>query len=468
MLFTTFEFLAFLVATLAVYWLLPGRRSQNGFLLAGSLLFYSWGEPRLVVLIVICALTGFLCGLAIDRRPDLAGRFVALGATIAFGILFTFKYFDFFVESMATLSAKIGLPLDPITLGLLLPIGISFFTFQTVGYLVDVARGTCDTERNPVDFFLFVTFFPQLVAGPIERADHLLPQIKRPRRLEPGDLQWGVYSMLQGYVKKMVVADNVAPIVDRLFEQEHLTGPLVAVALVGFAFQIYCDFSGYTDIARGVARCMGFRILQNFNQPYFSRSPTEFWRRWHMTLSTWFRDYVFIPLGGSRRGAWRARFNLFATFMLSGLWHGAAYNFLLWGAFHGVLLVLHKRWADLRSLDRIRARHAYRGLARCFTFALVTYGWLFFRVTDPLLIGHYSRALLTDPGSLDLAVLVAFRLAPYLGIALIVDLLEPRLTDGESAEVSMPWGSQPAMGAMFLVFVLLAAEAGETFIYFAF
>ncbi|HIF94860.1 MAG TPA: MBOAT family protein [Myxococcales bacterium] len=468
MLFTSFVFIAFLLAILAVYWLLPGPKTQNFLLLFGSLAFYAWGEPRLVVLILVCALTGFLCGLMIERRSDLAGWFVALGSTVAFGILFTFKYFDFFVESMAALSAKIGLSFDPMTLGLLLPIGISFFTFQTVGYLVDVARGQCRAERNPVDFFLFVTFFPQLVAGPIERANHLLPQIKRSRRLEPGDLQWGVYSMLQGYAKKMVVADNLAPIVNRLFEQDNLTGPLVAVGLVGFAFQIYCDFSGYTDIARGTARCMGFRILQNFDQPYFSRSPTEFWHRWHMTLSTWFRDYVFIPLGGSRRDPWRSRFNLFATFLLSGLWHGAAFNFLLWGAYHGALLVLHKAWAELRALDRVRAHRAYRGLARCSTFMLVVYGWLFFRVAEPVLIGSYTRALISDFGSLDLAFLVAFRMAPYIGIALILDLLEPRLTDVKQAEISRPWSSQLVTPLLFLVFVLLAAEAGQRFIYFAF
>jgi len=466
--FTSLVFIGFLALVLLVYWSLPSRRAQNGFLLAASLFFYAYGEPRFVLLILLCAGTGYACAIAMERRRDRARPILALGAGIALGILFTFKYFDFFVGAIASLCDGIGLSFHPATLGLLLPIGISFFTFQTVGYLVDVYRGDCRAERSPLDFFLFVTFFPQLVAGPIERATHLLAQIKRERRPSGEDFTWGSYTALQGFVKKMVVADNIAPVVDRLFEQESLSGPLVAVALVGFAFQIYCDFSGYTDIARGVARCMGFRILINFDRPYLARSPSEFWRRWHITLSTWFRDYVYIPLGGSRQGAGRQRLNLLATLVLSGLWHGASLNFLLWGAFHGGLLVLHKAWASSPLLAGLRSERLYPALARIATFALVVYGWLFFRVEEVGMIASYSRALLLDPSHADLALLAALRIAPYVAIACALDWLERTLTDFPNAELRWSWVTQPALGGMLVALLVLAVEGGGDFIYFKF
>ena len=468
MAFTSLLFIGFLALVLLVYWSLPARRAQNAFLLAASLFFYAYGEPVFVLLILLCAGTGYGCGIAMERRPDKARSILALGAGIALGILFTFKYFDFFVTGIAAFCSQIGLPFHPRTLGLLLPIGISFFTFQTVGYLVDVYRGNCRAERSPVDFFLFVTFFPQLVAGPIERSTHLLAQIKRERRPSSEDFTWGSYTALQGFVKKMVVADNIAPVVDRLFEQESLSGPLVAVALIGFAFQIYCDFSGYTDIARGVARCMGFRILINFDRPYLARSPSEFWRRWHITLSTWFRDYVYIPLGGSRRGDWRGRANLLATLLLSGLWHGASLNFVLWGAFHGGLLVLHKAWAASPLFSSLRAERLYPALARIVTFALVVYGWLFFRVENVGAIWSFSRALLLDFGHADLALLLALRMAPYIAIACALDWLERALTDFRSAELRWPRATQPAVTGMLLALLVLAVEGGGDFIYFKF
>jgi alginate O-acetyltransferase complex protein AlgI len=468
MAFTSLTFIGFLALVLLVYWSLPTRRFQNAFLLGASLAFYAYGEPVFVLLILLCAATGYTCAIAMERRPDRARAILGLGAGIALSILFAFKYFDFFVGSIAELCAGIGLPFHAATLGLLLPIGISFFTFQTVGYLVDVYRGDCQAERSPVDFFLFVTFFPQLVAGPIERATHLLAQIKQERRPSSSDFSWGIYTALQGFVKKMVVADNIAPVVDRLFEQESLSGPLVAVALVGFAFQIYCDFSGYTDIARGVARCMGFRILINFDRPYLARSPSEFWRRWHITLSTWFRDYVYIPLGGNRCSETRLRVNLFATLVLSGLWHGASLNFLLWGAFHGGLLVLHKAWTASSLCAGLRGERIYPALARGATFALVVYGWLFFRVEDVGLIGSFSRALLFDFRHVDLALLLALRMAPYIAIACALDWLERTLTDFRHAELRWPWAAQPAVSGMLVALLVLAVEGGSDFIYFKF
>ena len=312
---------------------------------------------------------------------------------ISLGVLFTFKYFNFFVDTVASRLGFLGFEPDDITLRLALPIGISFFTFQALGYVVDVHRGTVRAERNPVDFFLFVTFFPQLVAGPIERAAHLLPEFKNRRRLSDDDVLSGCYLIVQGLAKKIVVADNIKPIVDTIFGLENASGPLVLAGLIGFTFQIYCDFSGYSDIARGTARLLGFRLLLNFERPYWSGSPAEFWRRWHISLSNWFRDYVYIALGGNRRGPTRTYVNLFATMVLSGLWHGASVNFVLWGAFHGVLLILHRLWDDRLPSNGVRATTSYHLLSIAATFALTVYGWMLFRITEWATIVAYTECL---------------------------------------------------------------------------
>lgn len=469
MIFTSFTFCAFLAIVVTVYWALPGRRSQNFALLAASVFFYAWGEPRLVALILICAATGFGCAIAIETHREKSRAIVALGSTVALGILFTFKYFDFFIESMTHLGESIGLPLQPHTLGLLLPIGISFFTFQTVGYMVDVQRGVVRAERNPVDFFLFVTFFPQLVAGPIERARDLLSQIKEPRRARAEDFQWGIATALQGFVKKIVIADNLAPIVNELFAGEQLSGPLVAVASLAFAFQIYCDFSGYTDIARGVARCLGFRLAVNFRRPYLATSPTEFWRRWHITLSTWFRDYVFVPLGGSRKAPARNAFNLFVTFLLSGLWHGASLNFVLWGGFHGLVLVLHKRWAVWGALTRLRAARVYPAIAWGANFTIVLYGWMLFRAPNSGAIVRNTTALFSDFGHAELSLVILARILPFIGLTALLDWLESqRERAGDFQLGRFSWLPRPVTVSLLLALVIFGSDGGSEFIYFKF
>ena len=471
MVFTSLIFLGFLAIVLCVYWALPGRRSQNVALLAASLFFYAWGEPRFVALILICAATSFGCGIAIERYRERAREILVLGSSVALGILFSFKYFDFFVSSAVGMAAAMELSLEPVTLQLLLPIGISFFTFQSVGYMVDVYRREIPAERDPIDFFLFVTFFPQLVAGPIERAGQLLAQIKQPRRARAEDFRWGTQTALQGIVKKVVVADNLAPIVNELLGQESISGPLVAVGCLAFAFQIYCDFSGYTDIARGVARCMGFRLSLNFRRPYLSQSPTEFWHRWHITLSTWFRDYVFIPLGGSRKGPKRVAANLFATFLLSGLWHGASLNFLLWGAFHGAALVVHKRWAGWESVEPLRNERIYPYLAWCANFAFVLYGWLLFRVSDTGTIWNHTVALFSNFEHVSLALLIATQILPYVGLTVLIDWMQSRLEHEPKFQFGrLAWLPQPATVALLLALTVLGADAGVggEFIYFKF
>ena len=346
MTFNSYSAVLFVVVVLCLYFLLRKRSHQNAMLLIASLVFYAFGEPLFILLLLSCIAISYFGARRIASNPAAAKPVLTLCIILLLGVLGVFKYFNFFVDSFHLFFEAIGLPFQKITLSIGLPVAISFYTFQSIGYLIDVYRGNTVAEKNFRDYALFVSFFPQLVAGPIERSTNLLKQLKSDRCVTRSDVTYGIYMVTQGFVKKVVIADNLAPIVDGVLQNPTLGGPIVAVAMLGFAFQIYCDFSGYTDIARGISRLMGIRILLNFRHPYISKSMTEFWRRWHITLSNWFRDYVYIPLGGSRCSEPRMHTNLLITMTVSGLWHGAAANFMLWGFYHGVLLILHKLYED--------------------------------------------------------------------------------------------------------------------------
>ncbi len=467
MLFNSFVFLGFLAAVLTIYWVLREPRYQNPFLLVASLFFYGYGGPRFVLLLLLCAATAYVVGLVIASRPQY-GRFALVaGSTVSLGILFVFKYFDFFIETVATRIAF--LDVSDVTLRLALPIGISFFTFQAVGYMADVHRGKVAAERNPVDLFLFIAFFPQLVAGPIERADHLLQEFKVRRTLNDSDLGYGVYLIVQGYVKKVVIADNLKPIVDTIFAYEDLSAPLIIAGLLGFTFQIYGDFSGYTDIARGVAKLMGFDLLLNFRRPYWSASPTEFWRRWHITLSNWFRDYVYIALGGNRKGPVRVQFNIFLTMVLSGLWHGASANFVVWGAYHGALLIGHKAWLKLRGREPSTLNGWRRLPAVAFMFILAVYGWMLFRITEWSTITGYTQALFTDWAFGPLGVLALSAMAPYIILSVFVDVAEAwSLSERPLPRMRESWVLAPYLAVLLAMVVVLGSDSGGEFIYFKF
>ncbi len=471
MTYNSFEAVAFLAATLAIYWLLGKRTWQNGFLLAASIGFYAYGEPLFVLLLGSCIVVSYYASHAIAEKGPHSQLILRLAIIALLAILGTFKYFNFFVGSFAALFASIGLPFDTITLQLGLPIAISFYTFQSIGYLLDVHAGRTRPESSFMDYALFVAFYPQLVAGPIERATNLLQQIKVERSITPGDVGYGVYLIVQGYVKKVVVGDNLAVVVDGLFANPTLSGPVLVVASLAFAFQIYCDFSGYTDIARGISRLMGFRILLNFNHPYRSLSLTEFWHRWHITLSNWFRDYVYIPLGGSRVAPWRAHLNVIITMTVSGLWHGASMNFVLWGFFHGVMLVVHKIYVDLAHpyLGAATSSRGYVFAAWLLTFIATLYGWLLFRIEDLGALSSYTWALATDWQHMDLAVLMLMQVLPFIAIAVVIDLVESRTLDIEQSELRT---FNPLtglyLGAGLLMIILLGQEGGGDFIYFRF
>lgn len=469
MLFNTWLFAGFFAAVFIIYWLLRTSRAQNIFLLVASLFFYGVGGVKFVGLILLCSTTAYIGGLFIERRPKQSRLTLVITAGVTLGTLFIFKYFNFFVETINENLSWSGIHLDGITTRLVLPIGISFFTFQALGYVVDVHRGKISAEKNAINFFLFVTFFPQLVAGPIERADHLLPQMSKRRTVNGNDLLSGIFLIIQGLTKKVVVADNIKPIVDSLFEYDNLSSPLIVAALIGFTFQIYCDFSGYSDIARGAARLLGFKLLLNFRRPYWSLSPTEFWQRWHITLSNWFRDYVYIALGGNRVGYSRLYFNLFATMTLSGLWHGASANFILWGAYHGGLLLIHRLIKPLLpQRPTFLPPWLANTLSRSFTFAFVAYGWLLFRITEWSQIKIYTISMVSNFSFASLGFLSLASLSIYVAIAIVIDIVESHVVNPSSDNARESFLVAPYLSILVILLLLLGSASGGEFIYFKF
>jgi D-alanyl-lipoteichoic acid acyltransferase DltB (MBOAT superfamily) len=401
MLFNSFIFWPFFAAVFALVLVLP-HRAQNRMLLVASYIFYGAWDWRFLGLILLSTLVDYFVGLRMARSTVDAERrrllMLSLGTNL--GLLGVFKYFGFFVETFTAMMAGIGFDVDPLVVSIILPVGISFYTFQTLSYTIDIYRRELEPARDFLDFALFVAFFPQLVAGPIERAKNLLPNITNPRRITMDGIGRGAVLCLVELIKKVVIADGLAPSVDAVFAADAPTGAEVAIAVFFFAIQIYCDFSRYTDIARGTAKILGFDLMRNFAQPYFAADPQEFWRRWHISLSTWLRDYLYVSLGGNRKGRGRTYVNLMATMTLGGLWHGAAWNFVLWGIYQGTLLVVHRA---------ISGRHKRTGEAQLTSFGaiirrvgavvlffpLVCYGWLLFRAESFEQIVQMSGALLT-------------------------------------------------------------------------
>lgn len=405
---------------------------------------------------------GYIVGLLITWNTRLAPLLLKFGIALPIVVLGLFKYFNFFVEEIGFLAELIGLGRPELALSLALPIGVSFYTFQTISYLVDVYRGNLAAERNIIDFGLFVTFFPQLVAGPIERGENLLAQIKRSRNPTSEDLLAGLYLLAQGYAKKLLIADNVKPTVDVIFGLSDPSGPLLLVAALGFALQIYCDFSGYSDIARGIARILGFRLLLNFSRPYWSCDPATFWSRWHITLSNWFRDYVYIPLGGNRLGSKRTYVNLIVTMTLSGLWHGASVNFVLWGGFHGLVLACH------RAIRSVQNNPPPRLIGWAATMSTVLFGWLIFRVSDGVELREAVVALLTDFRYGGLAIVMLGSLLPFILGLLAIDVAEFKLLSADGNELSRTWYVSPIMLALTSFTILFGANSSGVFIYFQF
>jgi D-alanyl-lipoteichoic acid acyltransferase DltB (MBOAT superfamily) len=391
--FTSAVFWVFLPVVLLLFHgpLRHRLQGQNLLLLLASYLFYGWWDARFLSLIVVSTATDFLVARRLDQ-PDLTDRQrkTALGLSFAvnLGLLGTFKYAGFFIDSWIDAWASLGVEMHRPALNIVLPVGISFYTFQTLSYTIDVYRGQLKASRNWLEFAAYVAFFPQLVAGPIERATRLLPQLQRLRPVTSSAVKIGLRLIAYGLFKKVVIADSAAGYANAAFaDPSAFTGPVLVIGVIAFAFQIYGDFSGYSDIAIGLGRLFGIRLRSNFRFPYFSRNVAEFWRRWHVSLNTWFRDYLYIPLGGSRGGKWMSLRNIAIVFLISGLWHGASWNFVIWGGIHAALFVpIFLLGRNKTFGDTWHWRDGWRAVV---TFFWVCLAWVFFRAENLAAAGTY-------------------------------------------------------------------------------
>lgn len=383
MLFNSFKFLYFFAVVYALYLVLD-RRWQNRLLLVASYYFYGCWDRRFLLLILTSTVIDYACGRGMGAaadRPGLRKTLMRVSLASNLGILFVFKYFNFFTESLHALLASMGIGVDPRIISVALPVGVSFYTFQSINYTMAVYRGKLRPCTDIFDFALFIAFFPQLIAGPIERAEDLLPQVEGRREIRGAMVREGLWLILLGLFKKMVLADNMATLAGPVFDSPGTaTGVGVLVGIYAFAFQIYGDFSGYSDIARGTAALMGFELMRNFRHPYFATNPSDFWRRWHVSLSGWLRDNLYIPLGGNRHGRAAMYGNLMITMLLGGIWHGASWNFVAWGLFHGVLLVLYHMSKGSEKTQADAPTPIVRVALVLAFFQVTCVGWVLFAV----------------------------------------------------------------------------------------
>ena len=466
MTFNSFAFIVFFLIVYAGYLLLRGsHRAQNRLLLAASLFFYGYWNWRFLFLLLGTACIDFAVARAMEKTPDPVRRRLLVTVSIVanLSVLGFFKYFNFFAESFADVLGLFG-QVHPLMLRIVLPIGISFYTFQAMGYTIDVYRRVTRAEKNLLDFLVFVSFFPQLVAGPISRSNKLLTQVKAPRIIRMGQVDAGLWLLLWGYFKKVVIADNAALIAKPIFDDYTAYHGLdIVIGALAFTVQIYCDFSGYTDIARGLAKLLGFDLMLNFRLPYFARDPGDFWTRWHVSLSSWIRDYLYVPLGGNRRGPVRTYVNLAVTMLLAGLWHGAAWNYVLWGGYHGALLILY-RAMGWNADPAVRTR--WDPLRIAVMFVLVVIGWVFFasRSVGQIVYMLTHAGLATSSESSERLLWLAIFTAPLV----LVQLYQHRRRD-LLAPVGLPLAARaPIYAALFLGLFLFGVRRSIEFIYFQF
>jgi alginate O-acetyltransferase complex protein AlgI len=472
MLFISHEYLAFFLAVFAVHWALPWHRARIGVLLVASLIFYASWNVGLAALICASTTVDYLLARAMAALARPAGRkaLCALSVTMNLGLLAYFKYVNFFLDSLRGGLTAAGHATSLPILELILPIGISFYTFEAISYTVDVYRRRTRPERSLPHLLLFILFFPHLVAGPIVRPRHFLPQIRRPKQWRWTRARLGVQLILLGLLKKMAVADRMAAFADPVFAAPaQYDTAAVWLATVAYALQIYCDFSGYSDIAIGSAHLLGYKLPRNFNLPYLAPNVAEFWHRWHISLSTWLRDYLYIPLGGSRGSEWQTCRNLLLTMGLGGLWHGANWTFVAWGLVHGGLLVVHRAcrpWVASRPrLDAALRSPAGTLASTALTFAVVTVAWVFFRSPDLPSAGALLQRMVVPATGLGLpldarglwytvgAVAVCHAAAYFgLGRRLVVRLPAPALGLGYAAALALALVLAPSTPRPFIYF----------------
>lgn len=478
MLFNSLDFAIFLPIVFALYWFVFKKHlgSQNVLLLLASYVFYGWWDYRFLTLIAFSTLVDFTVGTYLAKTTQRLHRKLLLWVSIVvnLGLLGFFKYSNFFIESFVDAFTLFGYPLQGYALQIILPVGISFYTFQTLSYTIDVYRNKIKATSNFIAFATFVSFFPQLVAGPIERASNLLPQFSRQRTFTYARAVDGLRQILWGLFKKVVIADNCATFVTTIFDNyEDYSGSTLLLGAVFFAFQIYGDFSGYSDIAIGTSRLFGFNLKQNFAYPYFSRDIAEFWRRWHISLSTWFRDYLYIPLGGSRGSKYNQIRNVFVIFIVSGFWHGANWTFIVWGALNAIyflpLLLLKRNRVHTQIVAQDKIVPNFRELgSMVLTFLMVVVSWIFFRADNMSVALSYIGRL----GNIDLFSIPVIR-PTYLFVLVVGFLVIEWVGRRNKYAIEKLWLSYPspirwAMYYTIAMVIFLYGNKGETFIYFQF
>ena len=477
--FNSIDFLIFFPVVCLCYYIIP-LKARYLFLLVCSYFFYMCWNPKYAVLLFTSTAITWLSGILLARAGTISeGKksesarklVVALSFVSNLAILLFFKYFNFTVNILTRVFAGIGITIQIPALDVILPVGISFYTFQALSYTMDVYRGEIYAEKNFLKYALFVSFFPQLVAGPIERSKNLLKQINKVHRFDVEKVRSGLLQMLYGFFQKVVVSEYMAIVVNNVYDNyTERSGFQLLLASICFAFQIYCDFGGYSNIAIGAARVMGFELMENFNAPYFSRSVAEFWRRWHISLSTWFRDYLYIPLGGNRKGKVRKWINCMIVFLVSGLWHGANWTFICWGAFHALLFLPLLLMGRNRKYKDIVAENKYlpslKELGQIIsTFILVMIGWVIFRAENIKEAYQYIIYMFTkwQPSSLEYGV----KCIQYIAILIIIEWINRRKMHGLEINIKYPiirWGIYCAI----FYYIFYYSNDIQTFIYFQF
>lgn len=486
MLFNSFQFLPFIIVVLALYYILSNKK-QNLWLLLASYVFYGVWDYRFLVLILISTIVDYLVGQRIHHTTNATQKkkWLLLSMITNLGILCFFKYFNFFVASTIGLFSFFGLSLAKPVLTILLPAGISFYTFKTMSYIIDVYRGQLTPCTKFTDYALYIAFFPQLVAGPIERASNLLPQITQKRLINRDKLIQGLWLILWGLYKKMVVADNLAVYVNNIFTPgKPSTGFEVLMAVYAFTFQIYCDFSGYSDIARGIAKLLGFETILNFNHPYLSTSPVEFWKRWHISLSTWLRDYIFLPIAyatmrhikkphlGLKVENWGYIIGIFLTMLLGGLWHGANWTFVFWGGYHGFILLVHhivSRKSHKKKRKRKKQAKPWtiltiKLLKIVGVFHMAALGWLFFRAQDFEQMGVFFYKIFF---AFSMPKNIAASVFPILFYLPVLLLLEAWLQNCDDPRTRPGWQFLlgPITVSVLIISIILLSSSGQGFLY---
>lgn len=474
LLFNSAVFVGFFLTVYAVYALLSNHHKwQNMLLLIGSYVFYGWFDWRFLGLLAIITLVNFFAARSIysGKKPP-SRKLLLVSSIIAnLAILGLFKYFNFFAQNFVEALNLFGLHVDHVTLNILLPVGLSFYMFQALGYTIDVFRGKLAPTSDLFDFALFVSFFPKVVAGPIERGANLLPQIGSQRKITAEQIEAAIFLILWGFFKKMVIADNLSQrITDPIFNNyAGYHGLDILIAILAFTVQIYCDFSGYTDIARGLCKLMGFNLVLNFNLPYFARNPRDFWSRWHISMSSWFRDYLYIPLGGNKKGRLATYRNLALTMLLVGLWHGAAWNFVVWGAYNGVILIIYRILGkDQESADSPGNLRPYPTVVGkvLVMFTLTFIGWTIFRSTSVDQVFYMLTNVSGAVGSntLQFAYDLVFFSLPLVAVELL------QYFSGDMLKVTKlkSWVQIPVYSFLLIGILVLGVRGSIQFIYFRF